>query len=353
MITKTEKLRLGIFIVASLAMLGITILVLVGTRLMEPRDRYKIRFDESVSGLDVGAQVKLSGVRVGEVEDVRIDPQDLNIVVVMVSLRKGTPIRSDSEAVLRTFGITGLKFVEIRGGSGRGKLLEPGATIKAGQSVLGSLEGKAHDIAVKTEMAVTSVLDALKEKNLRNVEAILGHAERISGEMSGILEGNRDHIDTIVANFAEASNDVKAVAASARRSSRELELFVESSRPKFDRIVDNANMAAISIRHASQKLEKVDAVLTQIDRALREMNSQIESANVGAIAKSADRVLQETTMTLQSMRRITQASRLDLYRSVKSLRRSLHNLEQFSAEIRDNPSLLLSSGAPPERDMGE
>lgn len=353
MITRTEKIRLGLFLIASLLMLIVTVAVLVGTRMMEPRDKYKIGFDESVSGLDIGAQVKLSGVRVGQVEDIRIDPEDPKVVVVIISLRKNTPIRADSQAVLRSLGITGLKFIEIHGGTSRAELLKPGSNIIAGRSVLGSLEGKAQDIAIKTEMAINRVIEVMSDKNLRNLEEILANVSSISGRFDGVLEKNEENIDSIIADFSKTSGDLKEVAASAKRSSERLEQLVQSQQPKIEEIVDNVNQTTLAFKSAARKLERVDDVLGKLDKTLREINTQIASADVGKIADSTQEALRETASILKSMRRVMQASRLDVYRSVRSLKKSLTNMEQFSAEIRENPSLLLGSSAPEERDIDE
>ena len=353
MITKTEKFRLGLFLIASLLMLIAIVVMLVGTRMMEPRDKYSIRFDESVSGLDIGAQVKLSGVRVGQVEDIRIDTEDPSVVEVVVSLRERTPIRSDAKAVLHSLGITGLKFIEIRGGSSRAKLLEPGSNIPAGRSVLGSLEGKAQDIAIKTEMAINRVNEVMNEKNLDNVEEILANISSITARFDGVLERNDEKLDSIIADFTRTSRDLKEVAASARRSSGRLEQLVQSQQPKIKDIVDNVNQTTLAFKGAAQKLGRVDDVLGRLDRTLRALNNQIASADVGKIADSTQRALLETASILKSMRRVMQASRLDLYRSVRSLKNSLNNMEQFSSEIRENPSLLLGSSAPEERNIDQ
>ncbi len=353
MITKTEKFRLGLFLIASLLMLIVTIAVLVGTRMVEPRDKYTIRFDESVSGLDIGAQVKLSGVRVGQVEDIRIDAKNSNVVVVVVSLREKTPIRSDAKAVLHSLGITGLKFIEIRGGSSRAKLLKPGSSIQAGRSVLGSLEGKAQDIAIKTEMAMNRVNAVMNEKNLRNIEEILTNVNSITNRFAGVLERNDEQLDSIIDDFTGTSHDLKEVAASARRSAEQLEGLVQSQRPKIEDIVSNVNETTIAFKAAAKKLGRVDDVLGRLDKTLREINSQIASADVGKIADTTQEALRETAAILKSMRRVMQASRLDLYRSVRSLKKSLNNMEQFTAEIQENPSLLLGSSAPEERDVDE
>jgi phospholipid/cholesterol/gamma-HCH transport system substrate-binding protein len=254
---------------------------------------------------------------------------------------------------LRSLGITGLKFIEIRGGSSRATLLEPGSSIQAGQSVLGSLEGKAQDIAIKTEIAINRVNELMNEKNLRNFEEILANLSSITTRFDGVLERNDQKLDSIITDFTRTSRDLRGIAASARRSSERLEQLVQSQQPKIEEIMENVNETTIAFKAAAKKLGRVDDVLGRLDKTLRALNTQVASANVGEIAESTKRALEETAVILKSMRRVMQASRLDVYRSVRSLKKSLNNMEQFSAEIRENPSLLLGSSAPEEREVDE
>ena len=84
---------------------------------------YRIRFGESVSGLSLGDPVKFRGVDVGTVKAMEIDPSDPRYVQVDVSLRKDTPIKTDTKATLRLKGFTGVVFVELDGGSATGETL--------------------------------------------------------------------------------------------------------------------------------------------------------------------------------------------------------------------------------------
>ena len=83
---------------------------------------YRIRFEESVSGLSLGDPVKFHGVDVGTVKVMKIDA-DPSLVQVDVSLRKEAPIKTDTKASLRLKGITGTVFVELNGGSAEAKRL--------------------------------------------------------------------------------------------------------------------------------------------------------------------------------------------------------------------------------------
>jgi phospholipid/cholesterol/gamma-HCH transport system substrate-binding protein len=84
---------------------------------------YRIRFNESVSGMSVGDPVKFRGVDVGTVKTMAIDPDDPRRVQVEIKLRKETPVKTDTKAILKLKGITGVVFVELNGGSAKAELL--------------------------------------------------------------------------------------------------------------------------------------------------------------------------------------------------------------------------------------
>lgn len=84
---------------------------------------YRIRFADSVSGLAVGDPVKFRGVDVGNVKAIALDTADQRLVQVDVSLRKETPVKTDTRAVLKLKGITGVIFVELNGGAPNAKTL--------------------------------------------------------------------------------------------------------------------------------------------------------------------------------------------------------------------------------------
>ncbi len=99
---------------------------------------------DSVSGLRVGADIKMAGVPVGKVTGIRLDPDPMrNQAVVRLRFDKDLHLSDDSIASVRTSGLIGDKFISIsRGGSEH--MLAPGDTITETESAvdLGSLISK-------------------------------------------------------------------------------------------------------------------------------------------------------------------------------------------------------------------
>src|ERR1700733_5284338 len=104
--TDKHYLRVGAF--ALLTMLAVAVLSvwLVGAYDNGRYTLYRIRFNESVSGLDVGGSVKFRGGQVGKVQTMSIDPADMRLIRVDISVLKTTPVKSDTTANLKLQGIT-------------------------------------------------------------------------------------------------------------------------------------------------------------------------------------------------------------------------------------------------------
>jgi len=349
MITRTEKVRLGIFLMVSTSVLVITFIILAGVRMMKSLDTYYVHFEESVSGLELGAQVKYNGVRVGQVVDIRIDPKHLDNVIVRLDLRRGTPIRSDARAILTGMGITGLKFVEITGGSASATLLKPGGIIKSGRSFMGTIEGKAEDIAVKVELAVSRINAVLSEENVARIDDVIANIREITDRVNNFLGENDEKLDAIVDDFTETSKDLKEGMASANRSLQDLESIIQTSKPDVAVIIENVRETSVSFRKTASDLAKVDDILQSLSSTLRDFNSKLKSVDVEGISDGMKKSVDEAGEALTSIRRIVDASRNNIYDSSKALKRTLRNLEDFSAEIRNQPGLLLSNEKPENR----
>lgn len=69
----------------------------------------------SVSGLKNGAIIEIAGVRVGKVEDIRIDATRYEAVVTM-QIDNNVVLQEDSIASVRTAGIIGDRYIDISPG---------------------------------------------------------------------------------------------------------------------------------------------------------------------------------------------------------------------------------------------
>jgi phospholipid/cholesterol/gamma-HCH transport system substrate-binding protein len=97
---------------------------------------------DHVDGLSLGADVRIAGVKVGNVEGIKLDPKTY-LADVSFSVQKGIELSTDSSATVATDGLLGGKYLALASG-GEEKNLKPGQeiTITQGSVNLESLLGK-------------------------------------------------------------------------------------------------------------------------------------------------------------------------------------------------------------------
>ena len=84
--SRKDEVKAGIVIAVSLLILAGLIVGVSGVSLWERYDRYTVRV-HSATGLEPGTPVRLGGLRVGKVLDLRILPEDTSRVEITLGVR--------------------------------------------------------------------------------------------------------------------------------------------------------------------------------------------------------------------------------------------------------------------------
>jgi phospholipid/cholesterol/gamma-HCH transport system substrate-binding protein len=204
---KAQKVRVGVFVIISMVLLGIVLVVFGGLRFWSPRDHYFVELRDSVYGLEKGAKVYLNGIHVGDVTELEVAPHDLRKVIAEIAIERGTPIRSDTRALLQYAGITGLKEIDLRGGSLVAAALPPGSTISQGETTLDRLERQAKTIADRSA--------ELMDRAQKLVDNLVELTE--PSDYKGMLADTR----TAAKNLAAMSKTLRATVADNRVALRD------------------------------------------------------------------------------------------------------------------------------------
>ena len=180
----SQTLRLGLFIVVTMAILA-TGVFLIGSRESMFRSSYKVRADfESVSGLTEGADVRVGGLRKGSVKSIQLPKQPNGKVVVLMELEKETQsiVKMDSVADIKSEGMLGDKYVEISFGSMDAEKLRGGETIGSRPPLdISDLFGKANQILDTTQAALQNVQGATS--NINDISAKINHGQGTVGAL--------------------------------------------------------------------------------------------------------------------------------------------------------------------------
>lgn len=312
-VTRAQKVRLGIFLAAGLTVFVGGLLFLAGLKLIEGRDDYVVRFrdqDVSLNGLETGSPVKYSGIRVGRVDAVRVDPDDVSVVLVELSLDEGTPVAENSKADLGSQGITGLKYIELTRGKAGARIREPGEEIPAGTSLFDNLANKADQIAGKAEIVLDRVAVLASEDRLGR---LIDTSEKLLATLNGVLIDNRESLKTLATSMTGTAEQANILAGELAKTAKQANALLAE--------------ATVLVKNSKATPGRLDAFLEQGTAVLAE--SKVLLGPEG-LQKTMARV---NTMLAQTNRQVVE--------TIGMIREAAQNAAVFTEKIRDDPSLLL------------
>ena len=221
--TRASYLIVGIFVIAGFTGLVFAAMWITGTRADRSMAVYDIYFDGSVAGLAPGNSVQYRGIPVGSVVDMRIDPENVEKILVTIEIDSTTPIKADTEATLALQGITGVSYVQLTGGtqSAADLAAPPGRdrpVIASRPSQLAELFDAAPELLRRAIAVVEQVEKILSPENQQRIADTLENIEN----MTGAVAGGSDDIGRILADGAETIADVRKLTGALAENSGDI-----------------------------------------------------------------------------------------------------------------------------------
>jgi phospholipid/cholesterol/gamma-HCH transport system substrate-binding protein len=251
-------------------------------------DNYKTFVRESVSGLKRSSPVKLKGLDVGFIEDVKIDGNNPERVEIKFKVDKGTPLKTDSIVVLNSQGIAGIGYLEIKGGTNSTPFLKnvdksERPEVKSEPSMITVLTDKADTILTNMSNTMAKVNQLASDKNIKNVSVSLDNLAQITTglkedrkEISGVLMGAK----VVEANANSAISDLSNVTR------------------KTDVVLDETKNLVKESSSLVQEIKKAD-VVEKLSATIDNANDTIdETKNLMREGKNLIQQLQESPSDL-------------------------------------------------------
>jgi len=182
--TDKHYLRVGSFVLLTLLAIAAFSIWLIGAYDASKSTLYRIRFADSVSGLDVGGPVKFHGVQVGKVETITIDPTDMRLTRVDISILKSATIKTDTVASLKLQGITGGVYIDLSGSSQEAASLasetENPPEIPASPNALNAIMDTLPEILKKVTHIADQADKLFSDKNIAALSNMIGNMQKAS-----------------------------------------------------------------------------------------------------------------------------------------------------------------------------
>lgn len=323
---KASPTVIGIFVLGAIAVAIAGIIFVGSVKIFTENEEFIIYFDESVSGLDLGSQVKFRGVPIGQVKDIMIRfnqvelsahiPVIIEIEISRLANRLGVPVDLSDDAeyydqvneglraqlVMESF-ITGLYYIDLSYIENapppdfiQNKVLfKEIPTIKSPFAEIGQ--------------SATEIIARLSKINI----------EKINNELVSLLQSANDSIDDV--NFKKISDSLIAATESI------VELVNSEN---VQAVMENLKTALADIRMLVTKIEKnIDPVLA----GARVTNEEVQKTLV-SLRKATDRI--EEVLTPES------SMRYEVERALSELSTAAQSIRQLSEYLERNPRSLLT-----------
>ena len=179
-------------------------------------DLYLAIEDESVAGLNLNAPVKYNGVDVGKVREITLDPGNPDRVNLLFAIERGTPVKEDTVAVLKTQGLTGIAYVELSGGARDAAPLRATAgsrypVIRTKPSLAARLENVLTSVLAKLDSTSSNINSILSDENRAAFKSALADVAAVARTVAA----RKDTLDAGIANAARTFENTSRISAQA------------------------------------------------------------------------------------------------------------------------------------------
>lgn len=309
--TRANYALIGAFVMmASAAVIGFA-LWLGSSQFNRDYSIYDVVFPGPVT-LEEGASVRYIGIKVGEVETVRIDRRDASMVRARLRVDRTTPVKTDSTAIIDFAGITGVTFIQINAGSDTAGPLLPAPyedvpVIQAGETPLAALFNGGAEIVGQAGMTIDQLSTLLTDDNIAAMGDILGNVRDITATLS---EDDKELLAQAIETLASleragdqltvASSDITTVATSVDQELASLNVELKTLVGALNNTTGDAREmltqsrkaveaatllveggASDTVQQTSLAAQELRVLISRLDRLTRELEQNPQGLVVG------------------------------------------------------------------------
>jgi phospholipid/cholesterol/gamma-HCH transport system substrate-binding protein len=234
---------------------------------------YRVLFSSSVSGLRTGSAVLFNGIRVGDVTDLKLNPDNPTQVAATISVDKAVKIRPDTRAGIEFQGLTGIAAVALNGGSPGEPALNglsnpPPALVASPASTQDVTQG-AREVLQRLDDFIEENRPAFKS-TLKNLDTFSGALARNSARLDTILAGMQNFMGGADGKGGDINDAAKSIRELADRLSKLADNLDKRTASITDGINDLTATGTKQINAVSRDLQRtlgtIDRTVNNIDK---------------------------------------------------------------------------------------
>lgn len=254
----------------------------------EETNTYIVETRRNVTGLNLQAQVRFRGIRVGKVEMIQLDPADALNTLITISVRRDIPITRSTVARLGYQGVTGIAHILLEdsglgGGLPTNDKANP-ARIAMQNSFVQELSDAGSETLRQARDLLSGVNDLLRPENrqlltqaLNHIEASTRHARETTARLERLLSTeNLVRVNSTLAlaeqTAAQAGpffTEARDLVASLKSASEKFQVALgDAQSDGFGALAPRLNELTTELSSTSNQLSRVLQMLEESPQSL-------------------------------------------------------------------------------------
>lgn len=290
---KEQYVGLGIFVVVGL-LLFTTGIFLIGNRRLLFEQSFELWTEYStITGLQDGATVRVSGKDAGEVLDIEVPPDPSKKFRVKMRITEDLHplVRTDSVAAIQTDGLVGNKFLSVSSGTKDKPMAPPGSTI-AGQESF-----EFTDLMVQASNTMQQVNETI---------------EGLQDDVERTLKLTGDTIAEVQVLIKDTGGDIKGITSSSRKIANNInEMLVDVKQGRGtigklvtdDSLYESAGAIAKNVEVTSKNLREAAEKANQTISEFREKTQKGLTDQASGTLRNLNEVLSDMAENTEALKR--------------------------------------------------
>lgn len=364
---QSSEIKAGIFIfIGFLTLVGFLFVLGNLQSYFKPKKEIHILFDNSI-GLEVGTTVRYAGLEIGSIKSINLvaptGGKGPDKIRVLSEVDPSIIIKKNAIAMIKTEGLMGGFYIDIRPGLGESTQLAEGEELRGQDSFeIAKVGDMAEEVVIEikrfTDLAGSLVGDA--SQTLKSIQASL---ENIDKRVMGVLVNDarntlssiRATMDTIDNLAADNSEVISRNLTNLDKLSTELTVILEENSDNIKESFKNVssltkttdNLLTNKVESIGKIIDKTDHLVHELDQLLEKnsplLTSLLNAAenDLGQIVKSIDTATVNFGETFQQSAAILGENRRNLLELIRNMKDTSSSLKLLMEDLERNPWKLI------------
>ena len=307
--TRGRDILVGVVILAAVVVTVVGTLWLQDVGWGQDMRTIEARFLE-VGQLMEGNDVKVRGVSIGRVREIRVEP-DGQAVHVTMRIQSDVQLPEEPVVILSPESMFGDWQAQItsRARFPRYTFTEaPGENVLPGHTLpdISQLTAAADEIAGNLRTLTDRVEMAFTEETARNIAAAIDNIQLVSQRLGELVSQQAQTFDNLATRVEASADELGGAARAVRTTFERVDTLLVQS--EVDSMLADSRAAARSIREVSDNLatttQDLESTLTHADSTFTQLNRITEQLDAGE--GTLGRLLHDTTLVTRATTTLTE-----------------------------------------------